>query len=166
MTFSRVPASRRTSAVRVASGWLLIVTVSACGRTEHATPETGKQLATSEAAVALLRRADSLYARDYDSASIAYDSAIAVARRNADSLTLVRALTSRGNAAWRLGRYDEADRIGHVALALKLRLKIDRELPRSYAALGLLAQARGRLEEAQHLLRSALDAALAVGDSA
>jgi CHAT domain-containing protein/tetratricopeptide (TPR) repeat protein len=112
-----------------------------------------------------MAHADSLYPRDYDSARVAYDSTIVVARLDGDSVTLARTLTSRGNAAWRLGRYDEAQRLGTEALALKQRLHLERDLAKSYGGLGLLAQARGRYEEAEPLLRSALAAAQAVNDS-
>ena len=120
----------------------------------------------SARALTLMARADSLYPRDYDSARVAYDSTIVVARLDGDSVVLARALTSRGNAAWRLGRYDEAQELGTEALRLKQRLHLVRDLSKSYVALGLLAQARGQAEEAEPLLRAALAAAQAVGDSA
>ena len=113
-----------------------------------------------------MARADSVYRRDYDSARVAYDSTIAVARQDGDSAIVARALTSRGNAAWRLARYDEADSIGRTALEMKLRLRLDGELAKSYVALGLLTQARGQLEQAEKLLTSGLAAAQAVHDSA
>ena len=144
--------------------WLAVVVLAAC-RQQGDAPLRVPQRGVSAEARALLRRGDSLYQRDYDSAAVAYDGAAATARRDADSVTLATALTSRGNAAWRLGRYDEAERIGEEALALKQRIHLDRELSRSYNALGLLAQARGRYEEAQGLLTSALASAIAAGDS-
>jgi len=150
--------------------WLVAVALVACrGQGNDAPPAAvtvTAQRVSSPRATALLLRADSLYRRDFDSARVAYDSTIVVARRDADSLTLARALTSRGNAAWRLGRYDEAKRIGEEALALKLRLHLDSELPKSYAGLGLLAQARGQLEVALPLLTRGLAASIAAGDSA
>jgi CHAT domain-containing protein/tetratricopeptide (TPR) repeat protein len=129
-------------------------------RTTRTTPNT-----PSAAATALFLRGDSLYRRDFDSARVVFDSAIAVARGDADSSTLARALTSRGNTAWRLGSYDDAKRIGEEALAIKLRIHADSELPKSYAGLGLLAQARGQLEDAQVLFTRGLAASVAVGDS-
>src|SRR4051794_24715980 len=109
---------------------------------------------------------DSLYPRDYDSARVAYDSTIVIARLDGDSVTLARTLTSRGNAAWHLGRFDEAQRIGSEALALKQRLRLAHDLAKSYTGLGLLAQTRGQLVDADRLLRAALAAAEAVNDSA
>ena len=117
-------------------------------------------------AAAMLLRADSIYRRDYDSARVVLDSTITLARQEHDSVTLARALTSRGNTAWRLGAYDDAERIGRQALALKQQLRLDRDLAKSFAGLGLLAQARGRLEEAEKLLLAGLAAARAAGDSA
>lgn len=114
----------------------------------------------------MLLRGDSIYRRDYDSARVVLDSAIAQAREEHDSVTLARAMTSRGNAAWRLGQYDDAERLGRTALTLKLRLGLERDLAKSYVGLGLLAQARGRFEKADSLLLAALAAARAVSDTA
>lgn len=149
--------------------WLAAIVLAACrqqGDAPARAPNVTPQRATSPEAAALLLRGDSLYKRDFDSARVAYDSTAAIARRDADSVTLARALTMRGNAAWRLGQYEEAKRIGEEALALKQLIHLDGELSRSYNGLGLLAQARGQLEEAQPLLERGLAAAVAVGDSA
>ena len=143
---------RRRSAVRLAAS--LVATLAACqSSSDDAAPRPASRAGPSSArAVALMARADSIYPRDYDSARVAFDSTIVVARLDGDSVTLARALTSRGNAAWRLGRYDEAERIGRTALALKHRLRLERDLAKSYGGLGLLAQARGQLEQAEPLL--------------
>ena len=148
--------------------WLAAVVLAACRQQTDAparAPRVNPARAVSVHAAALLLRGDSLYKRDFDSARVVYESATAVARRDADSVSLAIALTKRGNAAWRSGRYDEAERIGEEALALKQRIGLDAELPKSYAGLGLLAQARGRFEDAHRLLASALAASVAVGDS-
>jgi CHAT domain-containing protein len=144
----------------------LLAALAGCRSSSDDASVRASRTPTSPRAVALMLRADSIYARDYDSARVVYDSAIAMARLDADSVTLARSLTSRGNVAWRLGRYDEAERIGTGALALKRRLRLDGDLAKSYVALGLLAQARGRLEEGERLLLAALAAAQAVHDSA
>jgi CHAT domain-containing protein len=145
---------------------LIAVVLAACrsqGDAPHATG-TG-QRALSPEAVALFLRGDSLYKRDFDSARIVFDSAIVAAHRDADSATLARALTARGNAAWRLGRYDEAKRIGEEGLALKRRIRLDGELSKSYTGLGLLEQTRGQLDTAHRLFAAGLAAAIAARDS-
>jgi tetratricopeptide (TPR) repeat protein len=65
-----------------------------------------------------------------------------------DSAAHARALTWLGLAAFRLGEYAEAKTLGEKALALKLRLGLAEDLPKSYNALGLLALSQGRLSEA------------------
>ena len=139
--------------------------LAAC-RTHDAPPAAGTpHRVLSPQAAALFLRGDSLYKRDFDSARVVLDSAIDIARRDADSVTLARALTMRGNAAWRLGRYDDARRIGEEGLALKRRIGLDGELSKSYAGLGLLEQARGRLDTAHRLFALGLAAAIAARDS-
>ena len=167
MTHRRRHTSARATATLLAVLVAVLVACESSSRDAALRPASASPRAPSSArAVALMVHADSLYPRDYDSARVAFDSAITVARLDGDSVTLARALTSRGNAAWRLGRYDEAQRIGTEALALKQGLHLQRDLAKSYGALGLLAQARGQYEQAELLLRSALAAAQAVNDSA
>jgi CHAT domain-containing protein/tetratricopeptide (TPR) repeat protein len=146
--------------------WLVAIVLAACRSQADApaAPRAPHRVVSPEA-VALFLRGDSLYKRDFDSARVVFDSAIVAARRDADSVTLARALTSRGNAAWRLGRYDEAQRVGEEGLALKRRIGLDAELSKSYAGLGLLDQARGRLDTARRLFALGLTSALAANDS-
>ena len=90
----------------------------------------------------------------------AHDRAIAAG----DSATRANALTWLGLAAFRLGEYEEARSLGESALALKLRLDLTDQLPRSYNALGLLALSEGRLTDAADLFRKTADASRAVED--
>ena len=147
---------RRHTSARTAATLLAALAGCQSSSRDAAPPVTSTvvRTATSAHAIALMARADSLYPRDYDSARVAYDSTIGIARADGDSLTLARALTSRGNASWRLGRFDEAQRIGTEALALKQQLHLARDLAKSYNALGLLAQARGQSEEAERLFQA------------
>jgi len=90
----------------------------------------------------------------------AHDRAITVG----DSAARASALTWLGLAAFRLGEYDEARSLGESALALKLRLDLTDQLPRSYNALGLLALSEGRLIDAADLFRKTAEASRAVED--
>ncbi|HYO45675.1 MAG TPA: CHAT domain-containing protein [Gemmatimonadota bacterium] len=81
-----------------------------------------------------------------------------------DSAARANALTWLGLAAFRLGEYDEARSLGESALALKLRLDLTDQLPRSYNALGLLALSEGRLTDAADLFQKTAEASRAVED--
>ena len=70
-----------------------------------------------------------------------------------------RATTWLGLAAWRLGDYEKARRLGEEALALKLNHRLNDQLFRSYNALGLLAWNENRLSEARRLYKKALESA-------
>jgi CHAT domain-containing protein len=82
-----------------------------------------------------------------------------------DSIGLSRVRTWLGLAAWHLGDYGEARRLGESALALKHHLGLSRELSRSYNALGLLAWDEGRLLAARALYDTAISTAQYAGDS-
>lgn len=90
----------------------------------------------------------------------AHDRAVAAG----DSAARASALTWLGLAAFRLGEHDEARSLGESALALKLRLGLTDQLPRSYNALGLLALSEGRLTDAADLFRKTAEASQAVDD--
>ena len=90
----------------------------------------------------------------------AHDRAVAAG----DSAARANALTWLGLAAFRLGEYDEARSLGESALALKLRLELTDQLPRSYNALGLLALSEGRLSDAADLFGKTAEASRAVHD--
>jgi CHAT domain-containing protein/tetratricopeptide (TPR) repeat protein len=120
---------------------------------------------TNESAI-LLAAGDSAYFRaDYDSALAIYDRASRDAGARNDSTTIARALTNIGLVAWHQGRFADAESIGTQALALKQRLKLREDLPKSFNALGLLAQNRGDLEQALHHFLAAREAAELVHDS-
>jgi CHAT domain-containing protein len=121
-----------------------------------------------ESAVAdsILHLGDEAYGRsEYDSATQYYLKGREKARLEGDSTAVARADTWRGLAAMRLGKNDEAKRIGEAALAMKKRLDLKSELFRSYNALGLLAYNQGRYSDAVLLYSSAKASAQAVNDS-
>lgn len=109
--------------------------------------------------------ADSLYAGGaYDSARVVYQQALASATTLGDSAAVARIVTSLGLAAWRLGDYSEARRLGLIALDIKHRRAMRADLFRSYNALGLLARDEGQIETAQAMFDSALTTARERGD--
>lgn len=139
---------------------------------QAATLATPTQVATAHAPApragtfdALLARAESLYFRgEYDSARGFWTDGLERARAARDSLHEGRILTWLGLAAWRMGDYAAAKRLGDSALALKLRSGLTAELGPSYNALGLLAWNEGRLTEALELFERTMRAARASGD--
>ena len=117
-------------------------------------------------ALALLARADSQFAREaFDSARVTYERAVQSSGASRDSVTVARALTGAGLAAWHQGAFDDAKSLGEHALALKLRLGLKNDLAKSFNALGLLANDRGELDNAVQRFIEARAAAEAVGDS-
>ncbi|HTJ24407.1 MAG TPA: CHAT domain-containing tetratricopeptide repeat protein [Gemmatimonadaceae bacterium] len=113
----------------------------------------------------LLALGDSVYRESPDRARRAWSSALSLAKAERDSGAMARALTGLGQTARQFGNYEEARRLGEQALGLKLRLHMNRELARSYNALGLLAWDEERLADASSLLDSAILTAHASGDS-
>ena len=114
----------------------------------------------------IVAAADALYERgQYDSARTNYQAALQQAYALGDSVAVARSLTSLGLAAWRLGDYPEARRLGEDALALKRRHDMRADLFRSYNALGLLARDEGRLDAGVALFDTAREAAAEMGDS-
>ncbi|HET6363065.1 MAG TPA: CHAT domain-containing protein [Gemmatimonadota bacterium] len=103
---------------------------------------------------------DGDFERARDVFQLAHDRAVA----EGDSAARANALTWLGLAAFRLGEYDDARNLGESALALKLRLDLADQLPRSYNALGLLALSEGRLSDSADLFRKTAEASRAVDD--
>jgi len=125
-----------------------------------------RQPALSTAAGIALATAESTYRRtEIDSARALFRSALAAADAEGDSVLRARALTWLGLTDSKQANYASAKSWGEQALALKQRLHLTRELPRSYNALGLIAYYQGRYDDALALLTSALDTARAVNDS-
>jgi CHAT domain-containing protein/tetratricopeptide (TPR) repeat protein len=115
----------------------------------------------------LIARAESVYLQaEFDTARVALERTLVMARTASDSLNEARALTLLGLTAWRTADLAKARKLGEQALALKRRLHQPAELSRSYNALGLLAWNEGRLAEAAELFRQTTEAATAEGDSA
>lgn len=115
---------------------------------------------------ALLALGDSQYFNaDYDSARVTYLRVAGSAGAQGDSATAARALTNLGLVAWKVGQFDSAKAIGERALALKLRLGLNKDLAKSFNALGLLLNDRGELDDAVQRLTEARAAAEAVHDS-
>lgn len=113
----------------------------------------------------LLARGERMYLRgEYDSARAVWSALLERSRAKRDSVTEARVLTWLGLAAWRLGDYREAQRLGELALALKQRWALQADLFKSYNALGLLAWNEGRFGEATDLFGRASAAAQAAGD--
>ena len=101
----------------------------------------------------------------------ALDSALAIfevertrARRAGDATAEGRASMWLGLAAYKLGDYATARRVGEAALALKRRAGVDAELSQSFNALGLVAWMEGRLRDALVLYDSADASARRHGD--
>jgi CHAT domain-containing protein/tetratricopeptide (TPR) repeat protein len=101
---------------------------------------------------------------DFEGAREVFQDAHDRAFAAGDSAARASALTWLGLAAFRLGEYDEARSLGERALALKLRLDLIDQLPRSYNALGLLALSEGRLTDAADLFRKTAESSRAVED--
>ena len=113
------------------------------------------------AAPSLLADGQARYTRgEFDSATAAFTAAIDAARGTGDRQSEGRALTWRGLAAWRSGRYADARRDGEAGLAIKQETGDGQELFRSWNGLGLLAWNEGRLLDATALFDSATAAAL------
>lgn len=100
----------------------------------------------------------------YDSASVVWGAAVDRVEASGDSLGAANIRTWLGLSAMRLGDYPTARSEGEAALETKLALGGDRELARSYNALGLLAEREDRLLDALHLYEQAGAAARAVDD--
>jgi CHAT domain-containing protein/tetratricopeptide (TPR) repeat protein len=114
----------------------------------------------------LIASAEPLYwDGDFEGAQAIWRDARDHAIASGDSIALAGSLTWLGLAAFRLGEYQEARRLGEDALALKLRLDLKDQLPKSYNALGLLALSEGRLGNAADLFRKTAEASRAVDDS-
>ena len=105
-------------------------------------------------------------ASEYGSAAKIFGAARNRAVAEGDSAAVARADTWLGLAEFHLGRYEDAQKTGETALAMKLRLGMKNELFRSYNALGLLAYNRGRYSEASEFFAKARRSAEAVADSA
>lgn len=134
-----------------------------------ATLQAGPSVSSSapQALQRQLASAESVYFRgEYDSARTRYSSVAAAAASAGDTLSRARALTGLGLTAWRLGQYADARRLGEEALTLKVRGRLDAELPASYRALGLLAHNEGRFNDALLAFIKAERTARAVHDSA
>ncbi|MDH4132121.1 MAG: CHAT domain-containing protein [Gemmatimonadota bacterium] len=95
----------------------------------------------------------------YDSARAIWRVELRRGREAADSPGEAWVLMWLGNAAWRLGEYDDARRDGEAALTLKRQLGLDRDLSRSFNSLGLVAWEVGRLGDALTLYDSAIASA-------
>ncbi len=112
-----------------------------------------------------LALAEELYwSGEFDSAKVVFAGVLAAAQLRADTSVEARVLTWLGLAAWRLGEYEEARRLGEAALDLKLAAGLNDQLFRSYNALGLLAWIESRLSDAVSLFEEAVQAARASGD--
>jgi len=113
----------------------------------------------------LLDAAETVYfAGSYDSASALLREIQQRAHGERAVGAEARARTWLGLAAWRLGDYREARRIGEEALALKLTHGLTDQLLRSYNALGLLAWNENRFSDATSLFRKAVQVAGETGD--
>jgi CHAT domain-containing protein/Tfp pilus assembly protein PilF len=145
---------------------LLLIAAMSCdvGSTPVLDPQSERPTArtTLEQIVAT---AEALYGRgQYDSARTSYQAALERAAALGDTSAIARTLTSLGLAAWRLGDYSDARRLGEQALAIKHERKMHADLFRSYNALGLLAHDEGRLDVAGALFDTARTVARATGD--
>lgn len=150
--------------MRSRHGWLPAAVMAALcctgerpGRIEAGPPASASPTAS--------RLADSLYAAAaFEAARDLWRTELAEAWSRGDSARAARLLTSIGLASYNLEDYRDARRDGEAALALKQRLGMRSDLFRSYNALGLLAWAEERLEDAAALFGQARASAEAVGD--
>ena len=116
---------------------------------------------------AWLAEGQARYEREvFDSATLALDAAIEGARRGGDRMVEGRALTWRGLAAWKSGRFASARADGEAALSIKRAIGDREELFRSWNGLALLAWHEGRHFDALALCDSATAAAMVVGNQA
>ena len=142
----------------------LLLALASCSRPRDP-PPAGSALDTLPSISAQLAVGESVYFRgQYDSARAIWSAALEQARTARDSAAEARLVTWLGLAAWRLGDYAQARRLGEFALALKLKWNLQGDLFRSYNALGLLAWNEGRLTDARELFAKAADAARATDD--
>jgi CHAT domain-containing protein/tetratricopeptide (TPR) repeat protein len=103
--------------------------------------------------------------QSYDSAAAIFRTELIRATRAGDRNAEARAHMWLGMAAWRLDDYKRARVEGEQAVSMKRALGMDRELSRSFNALGLLAWNEGRERDALQLFDSALAAARRNHDS-
>jgi CHAT domain-containing protein len=151
---------------RLAPVTLLVVT-AACGQSRAPPPQSHADSTARLPPAQQLAFAESIYfSSAYDSARTWYRLILARAQADHDSITEAHALTWMGLAAWRLGEYSDARRLGEAALVLEHRASLTALLFRSYNALGLLAWTEGRLTDAEALFDSATQRAQADGDAA
>lgn len=102
---------------------------------------------------------------DFDSATSIWSAALTKARADRDPRMEANLLTWLGLAAWRVGEYGEARRLGEAALAQKLELQMDDELSRSHNALAILALSEDRFTAALEHGAAAVAAAREVNDA-
>lgn len=142
--------------------------LAACEQEPSASNERGgdpEERITSSLFDSILATGEELYwDGEFEAARDVWRPALAEAVATGDVAGESRLLTWLGLAAYRLGDYVEARRLGEAALMKKLQLEMRSELPVSYNALGLLAWNEGRLPEAVDLLRRASEAARVVAD--
>jgi CHAT domain-containing protein len=145
---------------------VFLTTLSACsGPRDQAAAAAEEMDGDADSLVSLLAEGEGLYASsEYDSASVVWQLALKQVRSRNEPATEAWLLTWLGLAAWRLGEYAHARRLGEAALELELRHSLDTLLPRSYNALGLLAWYEGRLSDAVQLYSRTTAAARGVGD--
>jgi len=135
-----------------------VATAPACGSRDQAPPAAHRDSLTAPG--------ESLYARGaIDSARLAWGDAL-TRPGVAGSASEARLLTWLGLAAWRLGDYADARRLGERALEQKQRLGLTADVPQSLNALGLLAWNEGRFAEAADLFRAAGAGFGSIGDQA
>lgn len=133
--------------------WGAVAGILACGTDEASTADA-------------LEEGEAVYREgDFRTALEWFREAREEALAEDDSATASVAMTWLGLAHWQLAEYDEALTMGEEALALKERLGLKEEIPRSLNALGLLAWNEGRLDDALSLHGRSLRAARAVDDS-
>src|SRR6185437_4016298 len=118
-------------------------------------------------AAQLLAAAETTYSREeYDSARTALAAVLHRAEATHDSLTLARALTWSGLAAWHLGDYPAARAFDQRALYVEDQARLAAVQPWSYNALGLLVYHEGRFGAAIDAYERAAHGARTNGDCA
>ncbi|MEO7367342.1 MAG: CHAT domain-containing tetratricopeptide repeat protein [Gemmatimonadaceae bacterium] len=149
--------------------WLAASLAIACSpdsRRQTTTNPNTSRFPSSNSADSIFKLAQAKYKdSDYDSAATLFLAARTRAAREGDSSSVAQAGTWLGLARWHSGRYAEAQQAGEAALAMKIRLGLEKDFFKSYNALGLLAYDRGRYGEAAARFAEARASAEVVRDS-
>lgn len=117
-------------------------------------PPTPEEPTPLMATMLIARRA--MYAEQYDEALLALEEAERLAQEQNDPTRIVDLVLSRADVYIELGRYDEAEQILNETRQRMETTKLRAPQAYTLCTLGVLAQARGRIEDARTAYEQAL----------